>query len=301
MAALLALVLLLPAKMGRLVYALVIGVETRMSGLKKKQVNTGEMNMSLYSNRNAGFPSIIMLHGFSADKDNWIRFARHLNKDFNLVIPDLAGHGDTGYEKFWNFSAPAQARRIASLMEKMQIDKAHLIGNSMGGFISAHFARMYPQKTLSATLMDPAGVSAPNASVMEKMLLQGRNPFEINNRQEFDDFYAMTMSKPPYLPGFVLTAIAEKYQQRREQLVHVFSGFFDQDWLDSVLHEIKVPVILLWGAEDKLIDVSSVDVWRAGIEDVQVKIWPGVGHLPMLEIPRECADVYRQLLPVVKT
>jgi len=238
----------------------------------------------------------VMLHGFSADKDNFIRFARYFTDDFNVVIPDMAGHGDTGFEKSWDYTMPVQASRVAKIIKQLKIKKVHVIGNSMGGFISAYFAKMYPQQTSSATLVDPAGVISPEDSDMNKMLAQGLNPFLVNNRQEFDSFYAMTMENPPYVPDFVLEAIFEKYQQRREQLIQIFGDILETDMLDSSLDEIHVPVLLLWGEEDRLIHVSSVGVWSAGIEGIQVKIWPGIGHMPQLEIPKESAGVYRQFL-----
>ena len=292
----LALVLFAPAKIGAVVYNLTTGVEKQIYGLKQSSVDIGEMQISLYQNKFSERETIVMLHGFSADKDNWIRFARYFTGDFNVVIPDMAGHGDTGYDAAWDFTMPAQANRLAKIIEQLEIEKVHVIGNSMGGFISAQFARMYPEKTLSIALVDPAGVMSPVDSDMNKMLVEGRNPFLIHNRQEFDYFYAMTMEQPPYVPDFVLEAISQKYQQQRQQLTRIFSDIRIQYALDSSLHEIDTPVLLLWGEQDRLIHVSSVAVWKQGIGDIQVKTWPGVGHLPMLEIPRQSADVYRQFL-----
>jgi len=291
-----ALVLIIPVRCGHFVYWLLINLEFRIYGLKRGEVDIGEMIISLYRNEFTDRPTLIMLHGFSADKDNWLRFARYFTRDFNVVIPDLAGHGDTEYDPSWDYGMPAQAGRVAKLIAQLKIDQVHVIGNSMGGFICAHFARMYPRQTLSATLVDPAGVVSPEVSDMDKMLAQGRNPFEIHNRQEFDGFYAMTMAKPPYVPGFVLQAISDDYQQHREQLRDIFSHSREQDLLDSSLGEIKAPVLLLWGEEDRLIHVSSVDVWKAGINNIQVKTWPGTGHMPQLEIPKESAEAYRMFL-----
>jgi len=293
---LLALILFIPAQFGQVVYQSTTRIETKIYGLEQTLVDIGEMKISLYQNEPADRPTIVMLHGFSADKDVFIRFAHYFAEDFNIVIPDMAGHGDTGFEESWDYGMPAQASRLAKIIEQLNIEKVHVIGNSMGGFISAYFAKMYPQKTLSVALVDPAGVSSPEASDMNKMLAQGHNPFLIHNRQEFDKFYAMTMEKPPYVPGFVLQTISEKYQQRRDQLEQIFGDILETELLDSSLSEIHAPALLLWGEEDRLIHVSSVKVWKAGIKDIQVKTWPGIGHMPMLEIPQESAEVYRQFL-----
>jgi len=291
-----ALISLMPAKCGRVAYGLSVKIESRLCGLRRSKIDIGEMEISLYHSKMSVRPTILMLHGFSADKDHWVRFARYFRKDFNIVIPDMAGHGDTGYDQNWDFTMPAQAARIAKLAEKMGISKMHLIGNSMGGFVVAHFALMHPELTLSIGLFDPAGVKSPESSDMEKMLAVGNNPFLIHNREEFNRFYAMTMNKPPFVPKFVLEAMSDKYQQRREQLRNIFSHRREQDLLDESLKDIAAPTLLLWGEEDCLIHVSSVSVWEAGVEDIQTKTWPDIGHMPMLEIPKESAFVYRQFL-----
>jgi abhydrolase domain-containing protein 6 len=294
---LVALVLIAPAKCGELVYALIVKIESSLCGLKRSQLDIGEMKISMYQNAlSADRPSIIMLHGFSSDKAVWIRFAGYFTKDFNLVIPDMAGHGDTGFDPSWDYSLPAQANRLAVIVEQLKTGKVHLIGNSMGGGICAHFAILHSDRCLSVTLIDSLGVESPIASDMQNMLDLGRNPFEIHNRQQFDEFYAMTMAKPPYVPGFVLEAISDKYQRRRQQIKCIFAQFREQDLLDTSLDEIRVPTLVLWGEDDRLLNISSVDVWKAGISNIQTKTWPGVGHMPMLEIPKESAIEYRDFL-----
>jgi len=283
------LILLVPAKFGRFIYQSMTSLEAKIYGLHQGNIDIGEMNISLLQNNSPEKPTIIMLHGFSSDKIIWSRFARFFTKHYNVVIPDMAGHGDTGFDPSWDYSGPAQAERVAKLMDKLSLDKVHLVGNSMGGFISAHFAKMYPQRTLSITLIDPAGVISPVQSDMDKMLAQDKNPFDVSNRAEFDAFYAMTMAKPPWFPRFIFAALTEQYIQRKAELMHMFADFHGKYMLDSSLDEINAPTLLLWGEKDRLIHVESTNVWQAGIKNIQVKTWSDIGHMPMLEIPKKSA------------
>jgi pimeloyl-ACP methyl ester carboxylesterase len=118
----------------------------------------------------------------------------------------------------------------------------------------------------------------------------------MQNDEEFAEFYAMTMANPPWVPGFVLAAISEDYQQHQPQLKQIFDDFHEKDMLDSQLHAIQVPVLLLWGQEDRLIHVSSVDVWKAGIPNIQVAVWEGIGHMPMVEAPVKTVTLYKSFL-----
>lgn len=285
-----------PTSVGHMLYDQANALEAGLAGLETAQVDIGDMSMTVYRRENPGKPEIVLLHGYSADKSVWNRFARHFKDDYALVIPDLAGHGDTGFDASWDYSVQAQSDRVVRLLDALGIQQAHLVGNSMGGFISADFASRYPARTLSATLIDPAGVASPQPSDMEQMLKAGRNPFEVSSREEFDEFFAMTMARPPWFPDIALAAVAEKYQARQSQLRAIFEDFHGQGMLDERLHTIHAPSLILWGAKDRLIHVSSAAVWQEGIPNSELHVWEDIGHMPMMEIPAETADRVKEFL-----
>lgn len=288
-----------PVPTGQWVYDTSMAAEAKLYGFSEQTIPVGDLSLSVYRNStNLGSdkPSILMLHGFSAEKTVWLRFAKHLADDFNIIIPDMAGHGQTGFKPEWDYTAPAQAARLLALLDRLQIQQVHIIGNSMGGFIAAHFARLYPERTLTATLVDPAGVSSPEPSVMGRMLTNGQNPFQVSSREDFDQFYSMTMSQPPFVPDFVKAGVAERYQARRDELKLMFEHVHGRDALDEHLSSIAVPVLIMWGGQDQLIHVSSAEVWQQGLPNSEVKIWPEIGHMPMVEIPQESAAVHRDFL-----
>lgn len=293
------MVMAYPVKSGQWVYDTSMSAEAKIYGFSEQRIPIGDMSLSVYrnsSNLGSDKPSILMLHGFSADKSVWLRFARHFTDSYNIIIPDMAGHGDTGFDAQWDYKAPAQAARLIALLDRLQIQKVHVIGNSMGGFIAAHFARLYPERTLTATLVDPSGVVSPEPSKMGKMIAEGRNPFLINSREEFEQFYDMTMAQPPFVPDFVKAGVAERYQQRQDQLNVIFKDVHSVDMLDDQLNTIKLPVMIMWGGQDQLIHVSSAEVWQQGLPNSELKIWPDIGHMPMVEIPSESAAVYQAFL-----
>lgn len=285
------------SKIGHLAYDNITDIEAGLYGFTQSKVDIDELSISLYmSEYESEKETLLMLHGYSADKDVWPRFARHLKDGYNIIIPDMAGHGDTGFDDQWDYNMPQQANRLIEMLDVMGVGKVHVVGNSMGGFIAAHLAKDYPDRILSALLIDPAGVHSPELSDMDKMLSQGRNPFEIHNKDDFVEFYAMTMAQPPWLPDFVLGAVNEKYQRRRQQLRSIFSDFHHQDMLDDDLDKITSPVLLLWGKDDRILDVSGATVWALGVPNIRVEVWEGIGHMPMVEVPVRTANVYKEFL-----
>lgn len=285
------------ASVGRPLYAWVSSFESSSYGLGTHVVEVSDTRLVFYQSAlDPERETVVLLHGFSSDRFIFARFAKHLTQDFNVVIPDLAGHGESPYVDGISYAPSAQARRVAELLDALEIERVHIAGNSMGGAISAHFAILYPERTLSAGLIDPAGVDSPIPSDMGKMLDQGRNPFEVNSHDEFHEFYAMTMHRPPYLPGAILAAIADDYQARRPQLQTMFSRFHGQEPLDERLGELRAPTLIMWGDRDRLLHVSAGHVWLEGLPNAQLVVFQEIGHMPQFEVPKESAATYRAFL-----
>ena len=280
---------------GQLTYDVASAAESRLYGLHKERVNVGDVPMVFYRSKGQG-DAILMLHGFSADKDVWARFARHFADGHQVIIPDLAGHGDTGYRPEWKYSIPAQSDRLVQLLDQLGVQRAHVIGNSMGGHLSAYFALHHPERTLSATMVDPAGLPQPQPSEMERMRAEGRNPFLFDTRAGFYRFYPMTMAQPPFMPGYVLDAIADQYIARKDALTQIFRESHQPTDVATRASQIQAPALILWGKADRLIDVSAASVWQAALPKAQVALWDGVGHMPMVERPSDTAKLYADFL-----
>ena len=124
----------------------------------------------------------------------------------------------------------------------------------------------------------------------------GTNPFLIHSQDDFKRLYRMTMASPPWVPGVVLAAIAERYEDRRDELAEIFEDFHASQPIGSRLAQIHAPTLLLWGREDRLLHVSSAQVWAKGIAGARLEIWDGIGHMPMVERPAQTAALYRQFL-----
>ncbi|MDP9139886.1 MAG: alpha/beta hydrolase [Pseudomonadota bacterium] len=277
---------------GGIAYRLDTRIESFSYGLHKEVIDVGNSRMMSYQGGPADAPeAIVMIHGFSADKDVWMRFARHFTDRYRVLIIDLPGHGETPFDSALHYDAASQALRVVRAMEALGIQRAHIVGNSMGGFITARIALDHPERTRSATLIDASGVHSSEPSDMDRMLAAGgRNPFQIANIAEFDEFYAMTMAKAPWVPRMTLDYMAQRYISQREQLARIFHDSANGGFLDGNLGEIHVPVLVIWGAKDRLVHVSAARRWATGIVGAETIIYPDLGHMPMVEDPERSAN-----------
>jgi len=284
------------ATVGKVAFEAATSLEASIYGLKKQTIVANGMPMVAYVGGDASKPAIIMLHGYSADKEVWPRFAKAFVNDYFVVIPDMAGHGETGFKPEWAYDTPSQAKRIVDLMDALNIKKANVIGNSMGGFIAATLGANSADRIISVVAIDPAGVLAPNPSEVVKQMDAGNNAFLVKSRADFDSFYAITMAQPPWLPDMIKAAMAEGYIQKREELAQIHKSFHNKDFLDKRLADIKPPFFLIWGKKDALLDVSAVPVWKAGITQAEVLVFDDLGHMPMVEAPEKTAAAVSEFL-----
>jgi abhydrolase domain-containing protein 6 len=270
--------------------------ETRAYGLRESRVDAGDTTLAVLEGGPADAPPVVLLHGFTADRVVWMRFARHLVRDHRVVIPELAGHGASGFARGTGFSAPAQAARVAAVMERLGVDAAHVAGNSMGGFVAATLALDHPERVRSLLLSDAIGVASPEPSEAEVQIRSGRNPFFLDDVADFPAFYAMTMARPPFAPRLVRDAIAADYVARRGDYEEIFTDVFDVATLDDRLGEIDVPTLVMWGEQDRLVHPSTARTWADGIAGARTVTYPEAGHMPMLELPGRTAADYRAFL-----
>ncbi|CAN5532707.1 alpha/beta fold hydrolase [soil metagenome] len=283
-------------RVGRATLAFSLALEARRGGLKSRVVDVDGLPVTTYEGGPRDAPTVVMLHGYSADRAVWVRFAQHLSKDHHVVIPDLAGHGATPHVPGADYSPPAQAARVVGVLDALGVERAHVIGNSMGGFVAAWFALEHPERTVSVGLSDAAGLTSPTPSELDELLERGENPFVLTHVRDFPRFYAMTMARPPFVPGFVRHAMAADYVERAESLAEILAGFRFGFLLDGRLGEIAAPAYVMWGTEDRIVDPSAARVWAEGLPDATLVTYDGIGHMPMLEIPRRSAADYRAFL-----
>jgi pimeloyl-ACP methyl ester carboxylesterase len=267
------------------IYNAVNKLEARLANLQHYSTWNEKFNLQMhYLSNVAEFdnskPIIVLLHGFSADKYIWNRISRKLSKEYQLFTPDLLGHGDVTYRSTDNYSVPEQVLFLMDMLDKLNIQKFHIIGNSMGGFMAAKIVERCSVRVHKSVLIDPAGIRSDYSLQMFKSTL---NPFEHYNETDFFSFYGLVMAKPPYSPKFILRAVADKYIGKRKQYVHMFRDFFNPDDFFDVAHKINASnVMLIWGKNDKLVPVADYKVWQEML-DSETVLYEDLGHMPMVE------------------
>lgn len=239
--------------------------------------------------------TLVLLHGFGSNKENWLFLLPLLVRRYRLLIPDIPGFGQSCFVADKSYNLADQSRRLVHWLSGIGVSNVHLVGNSMGGAIAAKMsADFYAQEIgliKSLTLMNAAGGVAASKSEFELGLLQGRNFLIPKIPEDVDVLFRKTTHRLPALVQWFLTrSLATDMCHRYSINHHIFRQLIASThdaYLD--FEKVEVPTLILWGDQDKVLDASSIDMINAAIPHAKVKILKEVGHLPMLETPRKCA------------
>jgi abhydrolase domain-containing protein 6 len=271
----------------------VIGSMRKWGRMRVRSVVVNGIEWPYLEGGPADAETIVMVHGFGGDKDNWPLYARYFTRRFRVIAPDLPGFGENVRKPDWEYGMEAQAGRLNEFLNELGIDKCHLTGNSMGGFIALHYALAYPQRLQSLTLVDNAGVTSRNKSELEIAIDEKKNLLVANSLEEFESLLDFIMYKRIPSPAFMVKAMFEVQARNAEFLDRIFWTLADEAVNGTVtdrLGEISVPTLVIWGRHDRVIDVSCTEAMAAAIPDNKVVIFEDAGHVPMIEKPHETAD-----------
>ena len=234
--------------------------------------------------------TVVLIHGFGAEKDFWTPLSKYLTGKFHLIIPDLPGSGESVKRNDMSYDVRSQAERVHLFLKKINAGKVFIAGNSLGGNIAGIFASMYPDEVTGLGLMNTAGIIAPEKSDLIKSLENGVNPLIVNSVEDYDRLLEFGFFRPPYIPGFIKKLLAEEAVKNRPYNEKVWADINRKPaMLQEHLSRLEMPVLIIWGDKDRIIDVSSVQVLEKNLKHYRTHILKDCGHGPMLERPEETA------------
>lgn len=241
--------------------------------------------------------TIVLLHGFGGDKDHFIRTALYLTGRYHVVIPDLPAFGEASRHAGDNYSIAHQVANLRAFLDKLGLDRVHLGGNSMGGFIATEFAACHPGMVGSLWLLNAAGTAAAfDTPVARHYHASGEIPTLLRSPDDFDQLLVSATAQPPFVPSSVRRSLGLRGAADFALHTRVMRQVQSSPFLEARYYRIETPALIVWGSEDRILNPAGAAALQAILPRSQVIILPGVGHLPMLEAPQRCARDYLAFL-----
>ena len=242
-------------------------------------------------------PLVVLLHGFTGAKENWLPLMRRLRATHRVVAPDLPGWGESTRLPDADYGPVAQAGRVGAFLRALPTAggedtvanglPALVVGHSMGGQILGLLAARHPDAVGPIVLMDSAGVPF-RANAFGRGVLAGENPFEATTRADVHRYLGIVFTDPPFVPWPADEALARRRQRDAafEQSVLARIGRGPEALqLAGELGAIRAPVLLLWCRDDRVIDPSAAAVFARGLRDSRTVLLDDCGHMPMMAKP----------------
>ncbi len=236
-------------------------------------------------------PTVVLVHGFTGSKEHWLPLMAQLADRFHLIAPDLPGWNASQRLPGVDYGVIAQADRLHPFIAALSDEPVIVVGHSMGGHISGLLAANHPEQVQRLVLMSSAGVPFTD-NAFSRAVGAGGNPFAVHNRADLHRQMALVFSTPPFLPWPMDLALARQRDADAdfERAVLAQISAPEQRYaLAARLADIRMPVLLLWCRQDRVIDVSAMHAFRAGLTDSRSVVLEGCGHMPMMERPKAVA------------
>jgi pimeloyl-ACP methyl ester carboxylesterase len=229
-------------------------------------------------------PTLILLHGLGGSTQVWGFNTAALAEKYHVVVPDQIGFGKSD-KPFVNYRIRTYVDFLDQFCKQLKIDRATLVGNSMGGWIAAMFTAAFPDRVDKLVLVDSAGYAPPKDFDM-------RTLFALNPTTRAG--MKLLVTKVFYNKAFqtdaaIDQAIAARMAAGDGYTINSISESIirGEDFLDDVVKTIKRPTLIIWGRQDGLVPLADGERFNKDIAGSKMVVIEECGHVPNAEKPGE--------------
>jgi len=222
-------------------------------------------------------PILILLHGAGDHAGSWSKVAPQLADTYDVIIPDLAGHG-TSDPATGPLTIDTMLRGLdAVISSKSSNGKVIIAGNSLGAWLAFLYANENPGKVERIIAIDGGPIRGERPDLV---------PLPTDREQAAKLFDAILDPGSPHPPGFVLDDIVRvSHDGPIGRMASVGTEEMSKHLLDGKLAVFTTPVDLIWGESDRLIPLSYAQRMSAELPSVRLTTLPRCGHVPQQECP----------------
>ncbi|MBA2284942.1 MAG: alpha/beta fold hydrolase [Ktedonobacteraceae bacterium] len=208
---------------------------------------------------------VVLVHGLSASSLWWTRNVRSLAEHYRVYMVDLPGFG-TMRRAHRRFALIEAADWLLAWMEAVGIERAHLVGHSMGGYICIQLAVQRPDSVRRLVLIAPAGL--PGGRTIRGYLVP------------------LLLAIWYTTPTFLVILFYDALRTGPLMLLRAAQDLLSKDMRED-LKAIKAPTLIIWGVNDTLVSPQLGRVLRQEIANARLLVLPGAGHIVMFDRARE--------------
>ncbi len=241
-----------------------------------------------YERRGQGSP-LVLIHGYPLDHTTWDEVAPLLEKDFDLIIPDLRGFGESDVMEA-DDSIIDFASDIAGLLTRLKIHRSFLAGHSMGGYVALAFAREFPER-VSGLGMVSSQMQADSPERKESRYASAKQVLASGVGSVVETL-TPKLTADPRIQAFVKGLMSK---QRPLGVFTALEAMAERPDSTDLFSTFQFPVAIVHGDADALIPVERGREMKAALPSAHYSELPGVGHMSMMEKPASVSEALKYL------
>ena len=249
-------------------------------------------------------PALLLIHGIGDSSDTWQPVLDELGRHHTIVVPDLLGHGRSEKPRA-DYSVAAYANGMRDLLSVLEIDRATVIGHSLGGGVAAQFAYQFPERCERLVLVDSGGIGRSVSPFLRLATVPGVEAL-------MPLFGLPPVRAVTRFTAGVLRHLSTDLARDAEELLAVFDSLPDTgartailrtlrsgvDWRGQVITMLDraylaegMPTLLVWGRHDAVIPLGHGRLAHAALPGSQLEIFDDAGHFPHHSDPARFVQV----------
>jgi pimeloyl-ACP methyl ester carboxylesterase len=256
----------------------------KRSFMEKVNVN----GIQLAYARGGDGPTLVLLHGYPLDHHLWDEVVPLLESTFDVITPDLRGFGASTLDS--QPSMDDYASDISGLLDQLEIQKAAIVGHSMGGYVALAFARLYPERVSGLGLVSSQVLA--DAPERKEGRYKTAADVEANGIASVVDTMASKFTADEKLQSY---ARASMERQQPAAYIGALRAMAERADSTSILASFNFPVVILHGDADALIPVDRAREVKAALPQAHLVEISGAGHMPMMEAREKTAETLKHL------
>ena len=221
-------------------------------------------------------PPLLLIHGLGSSSEDWSLILRDLTRAHRVYAPDLLGWGGSDKPRDGDYSIAAQTELVRAFMDAVHVARADVGGISMGGWVALRLAATHPERVQRLVLIDSVGLNFQTTLDESAFAPQTMDEARRLLWLQSDDFAK--------LPDFVVEDFLRR--ARRESWLlraSMHSMLSRRDVLDGKLQRVTMPVLIVWGTNDRLAPPSLAARLHRELPQSHVVMIEGCGHLAVIE------------------
>jgi len=229
-------------------------------------------------------PTVILLHGLGGNTQVWALNIGPLAEKYRVIALDQLGFGKSD-KPLINYRVRTYVDFLDEFCKQLKIEKATLVGNSMGGWIAATYALAFPAKVDRLVLVGAAGYAPPPE--FDRRTLYDLNPSTREGMKLMAQkvFYSKAFSCDPIIDQILAQRINAGDGYTINSIID--SILRSNDFLDNRVQAIKNPTLLIWGRQDGLTPLGIGERFKREIPGSSLVVLDQCGHVPNVEKPAE--------------